>query len=114
MQREANLPADNESPRIHRWARRIVEGTLARADIVLDGTRPWDPRIHRPRVFARILSHGTLGLGESYMDGDWDVPALDELATRLLSLARPSPPTRAPPISQPWHPPPTSASATGR
>ncbi|HEU0299733.1 MAG TPA: class I SAM-dependent methyltransferase [Longimicrobium sp.] len=30
-------------------------------------------RIHDDRFFARVLSGGNLGLGESYMDGDWDM-----------------------------------------
>jgi cyclopropane-fatty-acyl-phospholipid synthase len=29
--------------------------------------------IHDARFFARVLSGGNLGLGESYMDGDWDM-----------------------------------------
>ena len=37
------------------------------------------------RIFyARVLAQGSLGLGESYMDGWWDAPALDGLLTRLL------------------------------
>lgn len=33
--------------------------------------------------FGRLLAEGTLGLGESYMDGWWDVEALDEFIARL-------------------------------
>jgi cyclopropane-fatty-acyl-phospholipid synthase len=29
--------------------------------------------VHRERFFARVLSDGNLGLGESYMDGDWEM-----------------------------------------
>ncbi len=57
---------------------------LARADITLNGTRPWDPTIHNPRFFARVFKQRSLGLGEAYMDGWWDVPKLDEFFTRLL------------------------------
>ncbi|GAB2656500.1 cyclopropane fatty acyl phospholipid synthase [Arenimonas aestuarii] len=35
-------------------------------------------------MFARVLAEGSLGLGESYMDEDWDTDALDELLARLL------------------------------
>lgn len=29
--------------------------------------------VHNPRFFSRVLTHGNLGLGESYMDRDFDV-----------------------------------------
>ncbi|WP_423747851.1 cyclopropane fatty acyl phospholipid synthase [Halopseudomonas nanhaiensis] len=58
---------------------------LARADIRIGGDRPWDIQFHSPGVPERVLSRGNLGLGESYMDGDWSVPALDEFFNRLLS-----------------------------
>jgi cyclopropane-fatty-acyl-phospholipid synthase len=52
------------------------------ADIRLDGDRPWDIQVHDERLFQRVLSHGTLGLGEAYMDGWWDCRQLDELVRR--------------------------------
>jgi cyclopropane-fatty-acyl-phospholipid synthase len=70
-------------------AKRFVEQKLAAADIVIGGDRPWDPRIHDERLFARLIAQGTLGLGESYMDGWWDVEALDELIYRLITAAVP-------------------------
>jgi cyclopropane-fatty-acyl-phospholipid synthase len=71
-----------------RWARRRLDALTAPAGITLDGPQPWDPRIHHDRALFRILLGGTLGAGESYMDGDWDCPRLDELATRLLVAGR--------------------------
>jgi cyclopropane-fatty-acyl-phospholipid synthase len=35
-------------------------------------------------VLARIASRGSLGLGEAYVDGDWEVERLDEFFCRLL------------------------------
>ena len=61
-----------------------VDSLLAEADIRLDGTRPWDLQVHRTRLFARVLAQGSLGLGEAYMDGDWDSDSLDGLLTRVL------------------------------
>ena len=61
-----------------------VAALLARAEVTLDGDQPWDLQVHDPRFFARALAQGSLGLGESYMDGDWDAPALDALLARLL------------------------------
>jgi cyclopropane-fatty-acyl-phospholipid synthase len=63
---------------------RTVEELLAKADVRLDGGRPWDLRIHHPDTFDRILARGSLGLGESYMDGWWDCERLDEFIARVL------------------------------
>ena len=68
-------------------ARATVEAILARADIRLDGDRPWDIQVHEPDLYARVLAQGSLGLGESYMDGWWDCQALDQWATQIF-LAR--------------------------
>jgi cyclopropane-fatty-acyl-phospholipid synthase len=38
------------------------------------GVQVVEMAVHRPRAFRRILTLGTLGLGESYMDGDFDLP----------------------------------------
>src|SRR5262245_20589653 len=62
-----------------------VERMLATADVRIDGARPWDIRVHRPRFFRRILTGGDLGFGESYMDGDWDCERIDEMAARLFT-----------------------------
>lgn len=61
-----------------------IEQILAKADIRVNGSRPWDLQIHHAGVLERIASHGSLGLGESYMDGDWDVERLDEFFFRIL------------------------------
>ena len=64
---------------------RAVNELLARTDIKINGLRPWDIRVHDERFFHRILGQGTLGAGESYMDGWWDCEQLDEMLTRILS-----------------------------
>lgn len=62
-----------------------IEHLLNKADIVVNGSRPWDITVHNPAVFKRVLAHGSLGLGESYMDGWWDCQQLDQFFYRLLS-----------------------------
>ncbi len=64
--------------------RRRVEDLLALADVESDGSRPWDIQVHDERLYARVMAQGTLGLGESYMDGWWDVEELDEFFYRVL------------------------------
>jgi cyclopropane-fatty-acyl-phospholipid synthase len=63
---------------------RRVGALLAEADVQVGGTRPWDLQVRDPHFYARVLAQGSLGLGESYMDGWWDAAALDGLLTRLL------------------------------
>jgi cyclopropane-fatty-acyl-phospholipid synthase len=58
---------------------------LAQADIVVGGDRPWDIQVHNPDFYARVLAKGSLGLGESYMDGWWDCASLDQFFYKLLS-----------------------------
>jgi cyclopropane-fatty-acyl-phospholipid synthase len=64
--------------------RRTVEELLAGIDIKINGSRPWDIRVHDERFFQRVLGQGSLGAGESYMDGWWDCDQLDEMLTRIL------------------------------
>jgi len=63
----------------------IVEELLDLADIRLNGDRPWDIHVHDKRLFARVLREGSLGFGESYMDGWWDAEQLDALISRILA-----------------------------
>jgi cyclopropane-fatty-acyl-phospholipid synthase len=63
-------------------AKKLVE-ILAAADILVNGNRAWDLHVHNERFFERVLAEGSLGVGESYMDGWWDVEALDQFFTRV-------------------------------
>jgi cyclopropane-fatty-acyl-phospholipid synthase len=65
-------------------ARRVIEELLASIDVCIDGGRPFDPCVNDPRFYGRVLAEGSLGLGESYMDGWWDCERIDELATRIF------------------------------
>ncbi len=58
---------------------------LAGTGIAVNGDRPWDMQVHRNAFFSRVLAHGSLGLGEAYIDGWWDCRALDQLFHRLLA-----------------------------
>jgi len=57
---------------------------LEPADIRLNGDRPWDIRVYNPKLYKRVLRHGSIGFGEAYMEGWWDCDRLDEMFTRLL------------------------------
>lgn len=65
--------------------RQILEGILSRADIRLGGDRKWDIRVENPAFYGRVLSGGSLALGESYMDGWWECRALDCFFDKILT-----------------------------
>jgi cyclopropane-fatty-acyl-phospholipid synthase len=65
---------------------RALAQLLEPADVVLDGDRPWDIVVHDPRMPARVLAQGTLGAGESYMDGWWDCGQLDDMLARVMRI----------------------------
>ena len=69
---------------------KLLEEMLAPADVRLGGDRPWDIQVHEPRMARRILAQGSLGAGESYMDGDWDCAELDEMLARVMRANRDS------------------------
>ena len=70
----------------------LIESVLAEVDIQIDGdpnfqrkrNRPWDIQVHNENLYQRIISQGSLGLGEAYVEGWWDCSQLDELFTRVL------------------------------
>jgi len=64
---------------------RVLEELLERAGVRINGARPWDIQIRDKRVFGAVLLRGTLGFGESYVDGWWDCADLAGLMARLLS-----------------------------
>ena len=62
----------------------LVEKLLSHADIAIGGDRPWDISVRDDRFYGRVLLHGSLGLGESYVDGWWDSRSLDQFLSRVL------------------------------
>ncbi|MBN1534533.1 MAG: cyclopropane fatty acyl phospholipid synthase [Spirochaetes bacterium] len=67
-------------------SRRVVEYLFAKAGITVGGGRDHDIEVHDGRFYRRLLLRGSLGLGESFMDGWWDSPRLDEFTRRLVLL----------------------------
>jgi len=60
------------------------ERLLALADVEIGGTCAWDIHVHNHSLYTRVLTGGSLALGQSYMDGWWDCPRLDEFFFRIL------------------------------
>ncbi|MBW2603029.1 MAG: cyclopropane fatty acyl phospholipid synthase [Deltaproteobacteria bacterium] len=61
-----------------------IQHLLSYADIDINGDRPWDIQVHNKNLYPRVLAHGSLGLGESYMDGWWDCERIDEFICRIF------------------------------
>lgn len=78
-----------KSSRTHRYPKSSykykVEQLLSYGGITLNGNKPWDIRVHNNNFFQRLLTHGSLGLGESYMEGWWDSDRLDQFFHKILS-----------------------------
>ncbi len=69
---------------LKRTSEQMIQGIMKSLDIQVGGQRPWDVQIHNPLFYKRVATQGSMGLGETYMDGWWDCPALDQLFYRLL------------------------------
>jgi hypothetical protein len=66
-----------------RRAVELMRELLHHAGITVGGDAPWDIQIHDERVYRRVLRDGTLGAGESYVEGWWDCQAIDQMLDRL-------------------------------
>ncbi|MBI2785317.1 MAG: cyclopropane fatty acyl phospholipid synthase [Legionella longbeachae] len=63
---------------------KIVTDLFHSAGISLHGHDAWDIQINDERFYSRVFKEGSLGLGETYMDGWWDCKHLDQFFTRIL------------------------------
>ena len=63
-----------------------IKNLLKETSIEINGKKSFDPIIHNTKVYSRILRDGTLGVGESYMEGWWDCKKLDQFFFKTLSL----------------------------
>jgi cyclopropane-fatty-acyl-phospholipid synthase len=69
---------------MHLRPRQIVSDYLSECDVQINGDAPSDIHVNNPEFFGRTLIHGSLGLGESYMDGWWEAEDLKGFIYRLL------------------------------
>jgi len=45
--------------------RHKAESLFESADIKINGDRPWDMQVHNSELYGRVLSGGSMALGES-------------------------------------------------
>ncbi|MDU7693452.1 MAG: cyclopropane fatty acyl phospholipid synthase [Helicobacter sp.] len=63
---------------------KIAQDMLGVAGITINGDKPEDIRITNDAFYKRVLQEGSLGLGESYMDGWWKCDRLDLFFYKIL------------------------------
>jgi len=63
----------------------ILRDLTAEAGVSINGDAPWDIQVFDDDVYRLVLTKGSLGFGEAYMDGMWECDRLDQLFQRLLS-----------------------------
>lgn len=64
--------------------KKIIQSFLDGAGIAINGSNPCDPHVRNEDMYARVLRHGSLGLGESYVEGWWDCQRLDQFFDKIL------------------------------
>src|SRR6185437_12256747 len=67
------------------YLKKKVNGLLAIAGIEINGNNPSDIQVHNDLFYEKILAKGSLGLGESYVDGWWDSENVDGFIYKILS-----------------------------
>src|SRR3546814_4137101 len=68
---------------MHPLRQRVI-ALMASAGVHPGGAGDCDPAIRDERFYGRVLREGSLGLGDSYMDGWWTVRSLDGMLYRLM------------------------------
>ena len=65
-------------------SKNILELLLLETGVKINGSDRWDIQVRDDRFYTHVLNNGSLGLGESYMEGWWDCTRIDEFICRLL------------------------------
>ncbi|MBF0429869.1 MAG: cyclopropane fatty acyl phospholipid synthase [Fibrobacteria bacterium] len=68
-----------------RKQRAVFAELLAEAGVTLNGGGKADVQVHNEDLYGVVLAKGSLGLGESYMDGWWDAEEVDSFFDKVLS-----------------------------
>ena len=64
--------------------KKLIQKLLAIGGISINGDKDYDIHVHDDRFYKRTVMNGSLGFGESYMEGWWDTKKIDELFYRIL------------------------------
>lgn len=64
--------------------KKMTSSLLDLAGIKINGQNPWDIQIYNDDFYTRIFKYGALGLGESYMEKQWDCEQPDQFFERII------------------------------
>ncbi|MGA3014313.1 MAG: cyclopropane fatty acyl phospholipid synthase [Bacteroidales bacterium] len=62
-----------------------IKSLLRSAGIEINEPGEADLQVHNPGLYKRVMQTGSMGLGESYMDGWWEVKKLDDFFYHILA-----------------------------
>lgn len=65
---------------------RVSYATESTNPVLDDNGKPYDVVVRDPTVFNTWLLHGSVGLGDSYIQGKWDAPDLADVICRMSRL----------------------------
>lgn len=57
---------------------------LKKSGITINGNNPWDIQIHDKSILLDVFLKGSIGLGDGYTNGKWDVAQIDVLFEKLI------------------------------
>ncbi|XP_035713976.1 cyclopropane-fatty-acyl-phospholipid synthase-like [Folsomia candida] len=63
---------------------KYVQYHFGRSGVEFNGIRRWDIQVKDKSLYPRIVNHGPLGLGEGYMDGQWECEDISAMAFNLF------------------------------
>lgn len=66
------------------FAQNFIMDCMESCGINPNGSNPWDIQIHNENFYNRVFKHGSVGLGESYMDQWWDCQHIDQFMDRVI------------------------------
>ena len=75
---------------LQKFYERKAQELLDKSGITLNGDEPWDIKVNDSSVIRDAILFGSLGFGDGYVSGKWDVKSIDQCIEKIL-MARPNP-----------------------
>jgi cyclopropane-fatty-acyl-phospholipid synthase len=67
-----------------KFSKVFIKGLLLKAGITIGGNKPYDIHVHNEAFYDLVMTSGSLGLGESYIEKYWDCAQIDEFINRII------------------------------
>jgi cyclopropane-fatty-acyl-phospholipid synthase len=63
---------------------RKAQSLLKNTEITINGSKPWDIQVRDSSMFRDTILKGSLGFGDAYTAGKWDVKSIDQFFVKLF------------------------------